>query len=84
MNSSSISTGREPERAGYSQEGVGGLRSQRTRRARRSDRLPRRIAMSKSADKPKKQQGKKPQKTLKERRSEKRAAKRSGPSSLAR
>jgi hypothetical protein len=40
--------------------------------------------MSKSADKPKKQQGKKPQKTLKERRSEKRAAKRSGPSSLAR
>ena len=34
--------------------------------------------MSKSADKPKKQQKQKPQKTLKERRSEKRAAKKFG------
>ena len=32
------------------------------------------VVMSKSADKPKKQQQKKPQKTLKERRAEKRAA----------
>jgi hypothetical protein len=36
--------------------------------------------MSKSADKPKKQQKQKPQKTLKERRSEKRAAKKLGSS----
>jgi hypothetical protein len=36
------------------------------------------VAMSKSADKPKKQQKQKPQKTLKERRSEKRAAKKLG------
>ena len=34
--------------------------------------------MSKSSDKPKKQQKQKPQKTLKERRSEKRAAKKLG------
>ena len=40
--------------------------------------------MSKSADKPKKQQKKKPQKTLKERRSEKRAAKKFGSGSLLR
>jgi hypothetical protein len=40
------------------------------------------VAMSKSSDKPKKQQKQKPQKTLKERRSEKRAAKKFGPSSL--
>ena len=40
--------------------------------------------MSKSHDKPKKQQKQKPQKTLKERRSEKRAAKKLGPSSLLR
>ena len=38
--------------------------------------------MSKSSDKPKKQQKQKPQKTLKERRSEKRAAKKLGSSSL--
>jgi hypothetical protein len=37
------------------------------------------VAMSKSADKPKKQQKKKPLKTLKERRSEKRAAKKLAP-----
>jgi hypothetical protein len=36
------------------------------------------VVMSKSADKPKKQLKKKPQRTLKERRSEKRAAKRFG------
>lgn len=35
-------------------------------------------AMSKGSDKPKKQQKQKPQKTLKERRSEKRAAKKVG------
>jgi hypothetical protein len=40
--------------------------------------------MSKSADKPKKQQKKKPQKTLKERRSEKRAAKKFGSGSVLR
>jgi hypothetical protein len=40
--------------------------------------------MSKSSDKPKKQQKQKPQKTLKERRSEKRAAKKFGSSSLLR
>ncbi len=40
------------------------------------------VVMSKSADKPKKQQKKKPQKTLKERRSEKRTAKKFGPGSL--
>ena len=41
--------------------------------------------MSKSADKPKKQQKKqRPQKTLKERRSQKRAAKRLGSGSLLR
>ena len=38
--------------------------------------------MSKSSDKPKKQQKQKPQKTLKERRSEKRAAKKLGSGSL--
>ena len=38
--------------------------------------------MSKSSDKPKKQQKKKPQKTLKERRSEKRAAKKVGSGSF--
>lgn len=38
--------------------------------------------MSKSSDKPKKQQKKKPQKTLKERRSEKRAAKKFGSGSF--
>ena len=38
--------------------------------------------MSKSSDKPKKQQKQKPQKTLKERRSEKRAAKKFGSGSL--
>jgi hypothetical protein len=38
--------------------------------------------MSKSADKPRKQQKQKPQKTLKERRSEKRAAKKLGSGSL--
>jgi hypothetical protein len=42
------------------------------------------LVMSKSADKPKKQQKKKPQKTLKERRSEKRAAKKLGSGSLLR
>jgi hypothetical protein len=36
------------------------------------------VTMSKSSDKPKKQQKQKPQKTLKERRSEKRAAKKLG------
>ena len=40
--------------------------------------------MSKSADKPRKQEKKKPQKTLKERRSEKRAAKKLGSGSLLR
>ena len=40
------------------------------------------VVMSKSADKPKKQQKQKPQKTLKERRSEKRAAKKLGSGSL--
>jgi hypothetical protein len=39
------------------------------------------VVMSKSADKPKKQQKQKPQKTLKERRSAKRAAKKLGSSS---
>jgi hypothetical protein len=39
--------------------------------------------MSKSSDKPKKQQKQKPQKTLKERRSEKRAAKRFGAGPLS-
>ena len=38
--------------------------------------------MSKSSDKPRKQQKQKPQKTLKERRSEKRAAKKFGSGSL--
>jgi hypothetical protein len=38
--------------------------------------------MSKSSEKPKKQQKQKPQKTLKERRSEKRAAKKLGSSSF--
>jgi hypothetical protein len=38
--------------------------------------------MSKSSDKPKKQQKQKPQKTLKERRSEKRAAKKLGSGAL--
>lgn len=38
--------------------------------------------MAKSSDKPKKQQKQKPQKTLKERRNEKRAAKKLGASSL--
>jgi len=36
------------------------------------------VAMSKSSDKPRKQQKQKPQKTLKQRRSEKRAAKKFG------
>lgn len=36
------------------------------------------VVVSKSSDKPKKQHKQKPQKTLKERRSEKRAAKRTG------
>ena len=40
--------------------------------------------MAKSADKPKKQQKTKPQKTLKERRSEKRAAKKLGSGPLLR
>jgi hypothetical protein len=40
------------------------------------------VVMSKSADKPKKQQKQKPQKTLKERRSEKRAAKKLGSGSF--
>jgi len=40
--------------------------------------------MCKSADKPRKQQKKKPQKTLKERRSEKRAARKLGSGSLLR
>jgi hypothetical protein len=40
--------------------------------------------MSKSADKPKKQQKQKAQKTLKEKRSEKRAAKKMGSGSLLR
>ena len=40
------------------------------------------VAMSKSSDKPKKQQKQKPQKTLKERRSEKRAAKKLGSGTL--
>jgi hypothetical protein len=38
--------------------------------------------MGKSADKPRKQAKQKPQKTLKERRSEKRAAKKHGPGTL--
>jgi hypothetical protein len=38
----------------------------------------REVLMSKSSEKPKKQQKQKPQKTLKERRSEKRAAKKLG------
>jgi hypothetical protein len=38
----------------------------------------RRFSMSKGSEKPKKQQKQKPQKTLKERRSEKRAAKKLG------
>ena len=42
------------------------------------------VVTSKSADKPKKQLKKKPQRTLKERRSEKRAAKKLGSSSLLR
>ena len=40
------------------------------------------VAVSKSSDKPKKQQKQKPQKTLKERRSEKRAAKKFGSGSF--
>ncbi len=40
------------------------------------------VAMSKSSDKPRKQQKQKPQKTLKERRSEKRAAKKLGSGSF--
>jgi hypothetical protein len=40
------------------------------------------VVMSKSSDKPKKQQKQKPQKTLKERRTEKRAAKKFGSGSL--
>jgi hypothetical protein len=40
------------------------------------------VAMSKSSDKPKKQQKQKPQKTLKQRRSEKRAAKKFGSGSI--
>jgi hypothetical protein len=40
--------------------------------------------MSKRADKPKKQSKKKPQRTLKERRSEKRAAKKFGSGSILR
>ena len=40
------------------------------------------VFMSKSSDKPRKQQKQKPQKTLKERRSEKRAAKKLGSSPL--
>jgi hypothetical protein len=42
----------------------------------------REVLMSKSSEKPKKQQKQKPQKTLKERRSEKRAAKKLGSRSL--
>ena len=42
------------------------------------------VVMSKSADKPRKQLKKKPQRTLKERRSEKRAAKKLGSRSLVR
>jgi hypothetical protein len=41
------------------------------------------VVMAKSSDKPKKQQKQKPQKTLKERRSEKRAAKKFGSGSAA-
>jgi hypothetical protein len=41
-----------------------------------------RVLMSKSSEKPKKQQKQKPQKTLEERRSEKRAAKKLGSGSL--
>jgi hypothetical protein len=41
-----------------------------------------RVLMSKSSEKPKKQQKQKPQKTLKERRSEKRAAKKLGSGSF--
>ena len=40
------------------------------------------VVMSKSSDKPRKQQKQKPLKTLKQRRSEKRAAKKSGSSPL--
>jgi hypothetical protein len=40
------------------------------------------VLMSKSSEKPKKQQKQKPQKTLKERRSEKRAAKKLGSGSF--
>jgi hypothetical protein len=40
------------------------------------------VVMSKSSDKPKKQQKQKPQRTLKERRSEKRAAKKLGSGSF--
>jgi hypothetical protein len=40
------------------------------------------VVVSKSSEKPKKQQKQKPQKTLRERRSEKRAAKRLGPGSF--
>jgi hypothetical protein len=47
-------------------------------------RAVREVVMSKSADKPKKQQKKKPQKTLKERRSEKRAARKLGSASIFR
>jgi hypothetical protein len=43
----------------------------------------RRFLMSKSSEKPKKQQKQKPQKTLKERRSEKRAAKKFGSGSFS-
>ena len=42
----------------------------------------REVLMSKSSEKPKKQQKQKPQKTLKERRSEKRAAKKLGSGSF--
>ena len=41
-----------------------------------------RVLMSKGSEKPKKQQKQKPQKTLKERRSEKRAAKKLGSGSV--
>ena len=43
---------------------------------------PRKVVMSKSSDKPRKGVKQKPQRTLKERRSEKRAAKKYGSSSL--
>ncbi len=45
---------------------------------------PPEVVVSKSADKPKKQVKKKPQRTLKERRSEKRAAKKFGSGSFLR